>query len=76
MPKGSDRKVPVRRESRTKRHATILRRYPHAIIGTHQHAHTTKPKVDAHGDTCVFKDTGETVEEEQLLSKKKMRQKN
>ena len=59
MSKGKDPKVPVRLECQKIRSALISRksnskRNPHAILGTHQTAHTTNPEVDAHGGLVCF----------------------
>ena len=78
--KGTEPNVPVRQERQTSRYAAIFRRSsaknnPHAMMGTHQNAHTKKPKVDANGggggggggggvgDTCVFKHTSKAFED-------------
>ena len=61
-------KVPVRQEKQMNRSALTCHREnakwnPHVIIGTHQNAHTTNPKVDVNGrNKCVFKHTGKACE--------------
>ena len=58
--KEKDPKVPVRQESRTSQHATLIKRSnaqndPHVIIGTHQYAPNTKPKSGSKWQKkCVF----------------------
>ena len=78
--KGKEPKVPVHQERQTSQYAAIFRRgsaknNPHAMMATHQNAHTKKPKVDANGgggrgsggggvgDTCVFKHTSKAFED-------------
>ena len=55
IPKGKDPKVPIRQASRCANlfNRSSARRNPHAIVGTHQNAHTTNAKVDANGDICL-----------------------
>ena len=65
-PKGKDPKVPVRQENKISRHATIFTRDSatrnlHAIIGTHQNAHTANEKLDANGGTRVCSSTQEKL---------------
>ena len=60
--KRQDPKVPVRQESHTNRselgvRRSNVRRTPHAIVGTHQNAHTANQKVDANGETRVYSST-------------------
>ena len=62
IPKGKDPKVPVRQESRSSRYATPFIRgnakwNPRVIIGTHQNAHTTNPKVDANEEISACSGT-------------------
>ena len=69
MSKGKDPKGPVRQGSRRNWSALIsgwsnAKRNPHAIIGTHQNAHTTHPTVgEKWWDTFAFKHTGKAGEE-------------
>ena len=69
MSKGKDPKGPVRQGSRRNWSALIsgwsnAKRNPHAIIGTHQNAHTTHPTVgEKSWDTFAFKHTGKAGEE-------------
>ena len=69
MSKGEDPKVPVRQGSQRNWSALISGRStairnPHAIIGTHQNAHTTHLTLDKKWwDTFAFKHTGKAGEE-------------
>ena len=76
IPKGKDPKVPVRQKSQIIRYATILRRKnatknSHAMIGTHQNAHTTNPDVDATGRIRAHSSTQEkSVKTKVVLAQK------